>query len=100
MNWVDLTVRIIGKHSASSRGLDPRAFVHVEDQRSEKPDHLYEAISSHVFVDCMDIVRQRTTISPVLVVVPDNVAREVPIIPRVCISGHDPRADKYMIRAF
>jgi len=66
----------------------------------------------------MNIVRQRMGVSPVLVIVPDNVAREVPIVPRVCrpinvnlplaadwrstptrISGHDPRADKYSVRA-
>jgi hypothetical protein len=40
--------------------------------------------SEHTLVDGMDPVRQCATVSPILVVVPDDVAREVPIVPRIC----------------
>ena len=67
----------------------------------------------------MNIVRQRATLFAALMVVPDNVAREIPIVLRICelcpycwrcfdsswattptcISGHDPRTYDYVIRA-
>jgi hypothetical protein len=43
-----------------------------------------EEESKHTLVDGMYIVWQRATVPPVLVVVPDNVAREVPVILRIC----------------
>ncbi len=74
--------------------------------------------SKRTFVDCMDIVRQCNMFPPVLMVVPDDVAREFPIVPCICearpiyvnfaltagqtttptsISGHDPRTHEYVI---
>ena len=42
--------------------------------------------SKLTLVDSMNIVWQCVTLSPVLMVVPDNVAREVPIVLRICES--------------
>ena len=38
----------------------------------------------HTFVDRMDIVRRRTSVCPILVIVSDDVAREIPVISRIC----------------
>ncbi len=63
------------------------ALVCFEDQRSEKPNHLHKVIRWHVckYYYCnMDPVRRSEARSPITVVVPDNVVREVPIVHRIC----------------
>ena len=43
-----------------------------------------EEESKHTLVDSMYMVWQFATVPPVLVVVPDNVTREVPVMLRIC----------------
>ena len=90
----------------------PTKLISTRKQNSKEESKL-------TLVDSMNIVWQCVTLSPVLMVVPDNVARKVPIVLRICescpycqprfdsrlgeyttcISGHDPRTNDYVICA-
>lgn len=52
---------------------------HTSNLESQTP----EGVSKHTLVDGMGAVRRSEGISSIMVVVPDNVTREVPIVPRV-----------------
>ena len=72
------------------------AFVGVEDQGSVKPNDLHKVVGSDIsracqhlqskltFIGRMDIVRLSSKVYRAQVDIPVNIAREIPIMPRIC----------------
>ena len=107
------------------------AFIGIEDQGSVKPNDPHKVVRSDIcracqhlrskltFIDHMDIVRLTSKVYRAQVDIPVNIAREIPIMPRICgprpmyvnpcsqdkgkrptgISSQNPRSNIYVVIA-